>query len=365
MSLARFGDFSSFAKFLSFSALGGVTTYYLMNPRERRSMSSKNVIVATGCDSGLGFSVALHCHINLNMAVVACVHNLNSKGALKLKDVFSDSNRSHLLELEITKNESIQALTKFIENLLEQNKELRKLIKKKLSNKYEYNLIFSELTALVNNAGVMCFGETEWQTSDLIDKQIAVNLIGTIKVTKAFLPLVRQHKSRIINVTSHCGLRSLPGLPIYCATKAGLKAFTDTLRLDMNKYGVEVINFVPGSFILSSNIASQHSSQALAMRSSLSKEQLDFYGDYFDRYNKYLDGLSGEKEPQMVDKLIIQEFEEALLDAPPKSIYICEPIRYKFYHALFKVTPQAVTDWLLHKFVAMPDYDPSKSVRKS
>lgn len=211
----------------------------------------------------------------------------------------------------------------------------------------------------------MCFGETEWQTSDLIEQQIAVNLSGTIKVTKEFLPLVRQHKSRIINVTSHCGLRSLPGLPIYCATKAGLKAFTDALRLDMNKYGVEVINFVPGSFVIASNIAAHQSSRAIEMRASFNDEQLNFYGEYFDRYNNYLNGLSGEKEPQMIDNLIIQNFEEALLDAPPKSIYICEPIRYKFYHALFKVTPQKVTDWLLHKFVAMPEYDPSKSVAKS
>lgn len=209
----------------------------------------------------------------------------------------------------------------------------------------------------------MCFGETEWQTSDIIEQQIAVNLSGTIKVTKSFLPLVRKHKSRIINVTSHCGLRSLPGLPIYCATKAGLKAFTDALRLDMNKYGVDVINFVPGSFVAASNIAAKHSIVAAKMRSAFNEEQLKFYGEFFDRYNKYLDGLSGEKEPKMIDELIIDAFEEALQDNPPKSIYICEPMRYKLYHALFNLTPQRVTDWLLHKFVSMPEYDPSKSVK--
>lgn len=85
MALSRFGDFTSFLKFVSFSALSGATTYYLMNPRETRCMSSKDVIVATGCDSGLGYSVAVHCHSKLNMSVVACVHNIRSKGALKLK----------------------------------------------------------------------------------------------------------------------------------------------------------------------------------------------------------------------------------------------------------------------------------------
>jgi 3-hydroxybutyrate dehydrogenase len=208
----------------------------------------------------------------------------------------------------------------------------------------------------------MCFGETEWQTKSIIDHQISVNLTGTINLTKAFLPLIRQHKSRVINVTSHCGLRSLPGLPIYCATKAGLKAFSDALRLDMNKYGVEVVNFVPGSFVATSNIASHQADKSTEMRESFSKEQLDFYGDYFDRYNDYLKGLSGEKSPRMVDPLILEIFEDALLDTPPKAIYISEPFRYKLYHALFKITPQRVTDWLLHKFVSMPEYDASKSV---
>lgn len=155
--------------------------------------------------------------------------------------------------------------------------------------------LIAELTALINNCGVMCFGETEWQTNEIIDSQISVNLAGTIKMTKSLLPLIRQKKSRIINVTSHCGLRSLPGLPIYSATKAGLVAFTEGLRLDMAKYDVEVINFIPGSFVLSSNITANQTKLADEMRASFNSEQINFYGDYFDRYNDYLKFISGEK----------------------------------------------------------------------
>lgn len=125
MSLARFGDFSSFAKFFSFSAIGGITTYYLMNPREKKSVNSKNLVIATGCDSGLGYSIATRCH-NLNMSVVACVHKLNSKGAAKLRDLFSNSKRFYMLELEVTQAQSVKAARRFIEDLLEKNKELRK-----------------------------------------------------------------------------------------------------------------------------------------------------------------------------------------------------------------------------------------------
>lgn len=126
MALSRIGDFSLSAlmKFVSFSALGGITSYYLMNPRERRLMNSKNLIVATGCDSGLGYSAAIHCHRHLNMAVVACVHDINSKGAKNLKEIFSESNRSYLVELEITEDASVKNLEKFLRDLLGKNKQL-------------------------------------------------------------------------------------------------------------------------------------------------------------------------------------------------------------------------------------------------
>lgn len=50
--------------------------------------------------------------------------------------------------------------------------------------------------ALMNNAGVMVFGETEWQTEKLISLQLDVNLSGAIRVTKHFAPLLRKFKGR-------------------------------------------------------------------------------------------------------------------------------------------------------------------------
>lgn len=126
MSLARIGDFTSFVKFISFSAIGGFTTYWLMNPRQKKVLSEKNLIVATGCDSGLGYSMAIHCHNSLNASVVACVHKLNSKGALNLKDQFGSSKRFHLVELEVTRNDSVESLAEFVQDILGKNKELRK-----------------------------------------------------------------------------------------------------------------------------------------------------------------------------------------------------------------------------------------------
>lgn len=212
----------------------------------------------------------------------------------------------------------------------------------------------------------MVFGETEWQTNDQIAFQINVNLLGTIKMTHAMLPLARKYKTRIINVSSHCAYKALPALSIYGATKAGISSFTDCLRIEMKDYGVDVVNFTPGSFIGHSNIASGQMKHAAEMRETFNEDQLNFYGEYFDRFNSYLSALSGEKEPQMLhDKNILSTFEEALLDVPPKPKYVCAPWRYKIYHFLFKITPLPLSDWLIHKFVAFPRFDPSKAIKNS
>lgn len=221
-----------------------------------------------------------------------------------------------------------------------------------------------ELSAFINNCGMMIFGELEWQTNEQIEQQINVNLIGTMKMTRAMLPLARNYKTRIINVSSHCGIRSLPCLTTYSATKAALTSFTEGLRIEMKEYGVDVVNFIPGSFIANSNIAANQMKYAAQMKEAFSQEQLNFYGEYFDRFNTYLSALSGVKEPAMLqDENIIRTFEEALLDTPPKPKYVCEPWRYKFYHLLFKITPLPLSDWLVKKFVAFPCFDPSKAIK--
>lgn len=92
----------------------------------------------------------------------------------------------------------------------------------------------------------MVLGEFEWQTQDLAEHQVNVNLLGTMRITRELMPILRDNRSRIIVVSSHCADESLPGIGIYGATKAALHAWATSLRVEISKYGIEVVSFIPG-----------------------------------------------------------------------------------------------------------------------
>lgn len=177
---------------------------------------------------------------------------------------------------------------------------------------------------------MMCFGEFEWQTTSLIENQINVNLLGPLHFTKIFLPLIRKHRTRLINVTSHCALEALPGLSVYAASKAGLNFWNEALRVELNKYDVDVVNFIPGSLVMSTNITARQNEFTQEMLQALTKEQRDFYGGYLDDYNTYLKCISGAK-PQAIERIdnkdLFEKFDNALLHRFPDAVYKCEPWR--------------------------------------
>lgn len=92
----------------------------------------------------------------------------------------------------------------------------------------------------------MVIGEFEWQTQRLMEYQVNVNLLGTMRITRELMPILREHHSRIIVISSHCASQPLPGTSIYGATKAALDAWASSLRVEVGKFGIKVISFIPG-----------------------------------------------------------------------------------------------------------------------
>ncbi len=88
---------------------------------------------------------------------------------------------------------------------------------------------FGKIDVLINNAGVLAWKPLRGQTFKEIESQVRINLEGLIKITKVSLPYLTDC---IINISSGAGKSPFPDLTTYCATKYGVRGFTQSLALE-------------------------------------------------------------------------------------------------------------------------------------
>ena len=101
--------------------------------------------------------------------------------------------------------------------------------------------------ALVNNAGQSQIGAVEDAPMDAVEELFRMNLLGLIRLTKAFLPGMRERgHGTIINIGSLAGIFPPPFQPAYAATKLGLEAYSKALRQEVGRRGVKVVLVIPG-----------------------------------------------------------------------------------------------------------------------
>jgi NADP-dependent 3-hydroxy acid dehydrogenase YdfG len=105
------------------------------------------------------------------------------------------------------------------------------------------------VTALVNGAGHDPGGTTRFDLGSPDDWRSAIetNLIGTMRVTRAFLPqMIARNEGDIVNVGSIAALRLTPTMAAYIASKSGVHGFTDALRADLADTAIRVMEILPG-----------------------------------------------------------------------------------------------------------------------
>src|SRR5262249_40697174 len=94
------------------------------------------------------------------------------------------------------------------------------------------------LDVLINNAGIAIYDDLS--DSDVIEQHLAVNLLGSYKMTRAFLPLLRRSKGAVVNSLSLAALAPLPIIPAYSISKAAAFSLTQSLRAFLADQGVTV-----------------------------------------------------------------------------------------------------------------------------
>jgi NAD(P)-dependent dehydrogenase (short-subunit alcohol dehydrogenase family) len=102
------------------------------------------------------------------------------------------------------------------------------------------------LRAVINNAGVIVQGPLELVPPEELRRQFEVSTLGPAHVIQAFLPLLRDGKGRIINISAPTARVPVPFMAPIGASKAALESFSDSLRVELGAWGIPVVVIEPG-----------------------------------------------------------------------------------------------------------------------
>ncbi len=177
-----------------------------------------SVVLVTGSSSGIGKETAIK--FSEEGSKVVITYNQGKERGEEVLEKCKENSEAILVQLDVTARDSIrEAVDKIIEE-------------------------FGQIDLLINNAGISVSGTLEELSFDDIEEQLEVNLDGLIKTTKITLPhLKKGDKGMIINIASGLGKTGSSEVSIYCATKFGVRGFTQSIAEELSPdLSVYVVN---------------------------------------------------------------------------------------------------------------------------
>ncbi|XP_054165115.1 dehydrogenase/reductase SDR family member 9-like [Oppia nitens] len=290
--------------------------------------SYKRAVLITGCDSGFGNALAQTLNEH-GFRVYATVLDTDSDGAKKLVTSARFDGMTTVLRMDVTNDEEVNAVYEQITKELQQNGE--------------------QLWAVVNNAGIITWGPLDWGTVDKYKRIFEVNTFGTVRVTRTFLPLIRQSKGRIVNLVSMNGRLTFNNETIYSMSKYAAISFSDALRRETRKWGVKVSTIEPMAYRtpLSSNEYFTHELDKQWTESTQQVRQL--YGkQYYENLRHRDESTStlsvGNNIYEVIDKLV-----DAVRSTEPLVRYVSVPGTPfdKFLTFLIQLMPTELYDYYI------------------
>jgi NAD(P)-dependent dehydrogenase (short-subunit alcohol dehydrogenase family) len=206
--------------------------------------------------------------------------------------------------------------------------------------------IAGRIDAVVNNAGYPQYGAIEDVSLEEWRAQFEVNVFGTIAVTRAVLPGMRAaRRGTIVNVSSLAGKVTIPFAGPYCASKHALEAISDALRVEVAPWKIRVVVVEPGPIATHfSDRARQATARILAVPGPYSR----FYENAERASEKEFQ--RGSRRPAVVARVIVRAIESKR----PKTRYRVAPLA-RILVPLKGLTSDRFLDRRMKRMLRLPD----------
>lgn len=233
----------------------------MIKEKESERTMNKKIAVITGASSGFGLLTTLEL-AKKDYFVIATMRNLDKQ--INLITQATALNLQHNIkvqQLDVIDQNSIHSFQLFLEEI-------------------------NRVNILINNAGYANGGFVEEIPTEEYRKQFETNLFGAISITQLVLPYMRKQKSgKIINISSISGQVGFPGLSPYVSSKYALEGWSESLRLEVKPFGIDVALIEPGSY----NTNIWEVGKQLAENKS---DTTSPYKEYMDKIQKHINSGS-------------------------------------------------------------------------
>lgn len=241
----------------------------------------KHVVLVTGASSGIG-KESVRLLINKGYTVYAAARRIE-----KMSDL--PALGAKLLELDITKEDSI-----------------RQAVSVMMANE-------KRIDVLVNNAGYGSYGALEDVPLKEARYQFEVNIFGLARLTQLVLPHMRKQGSgKIINISSMGGKFGEPHGAWYHATKFALEGLSDSLRMELRQFGIDVVVIQPGAIKTEWN--------KIARENLMSVSGNTAYKELAEKHARFLE--KGDDSMGSEPIVIAQTIAKAIASRKPKTRYV-------------------------------------------
>jgi len=196
-----------------------------------------------------------------------------------------------------------------------------------------------KLDVLVNNAGFGIAGSVEDTSVDEAKAQLETNFFGMFRLCREVLPLMREKQSGcIINISSIGGLIGIPFQGLYSASKHAVEGLSEALRMEVKKFGINVVMVEPGDFKtgFTTHRCKTAQSQANTVYSS------DFMRSLKVMEHDEMNGPAPIKIAYLVEHIINS--------SSPKLRYMVGPASEKAAVILKKLLPYSIFEWAMMKY---------------